>query len=182
MMNKRHTLSGYTLIELMLVVAIIGILASIAIPSFQSYQLRARRGESYANLPAIARLQNAYFGEYGSYISIAVPQPGGGLSPAKRDFTPVAAAAFAPLGWVPEGDVYFDYDTNTTCGCTDCFTSTAYGDADADGFVAVTMYVHPSPSTGVVCNSGAFGFATPLDTGGTPLFDHVAVNTAADDF
>lgn len=174
---------GFTLIEMMIVVAIIGILSSVAIPQFQNYQWKSRRSEGYANLSAIGRLQTAYYSEFRAYVdSGAAPHPGGGLpGPQKRPWTAAADAAFASLGWQPKGDVYYDYDSSTDCGCTDCFTASAYGDADGDGMVAVMEYVHPS-AVGATCPTGAFGFGTPLDSGGNPIFDAVAVNFATDDF
>ncbi len=52
-LNKRE---GFTLIELMIVVAIIGILAAIAIPNFLRFQLRAKAGEGKVNLAAMFTL------------------------------------------------------------------------------------------------------------------------------
>ena len=58
---------GFTLIELMIVVAIIGILAAIAIPNFLAYQARAKQSEAKTNLGGIYTSQVGYFGEYSSY-------------------------------------------------------------------------------------------------------------------
>jgi type IV pilus assembly protein PilA len=52
-MTQRRPQSGFTLIELMIVVAIIGILAAIAIPNFQRFQARARQSEVNVNLKSL---------------------------------------------------------------------------------------------------------------------------------
>ncbi len=54
---------GFTLIELMIVVAIIGILAAIAIPNFLKYQAKARQSEARINLGGIFVAEMAYYGE-----------------------------------------------------------------------------------------------------------------------
>ncbi|WP_181790619.1 prepilin-type N-terminal cleavage/methylation domain-containing protein [Myxococcus llanfairpwllgwyngyllgogerychwyrndrobwllllantysiliogogogochensis] len=60
---------GFTLIELMIVVAIIGILAAIAIPNFIRFQAKSKQSEAKTNLKAIFTAQKAYFGEKDKYVS-----------------------------------------------------------------------------------------------------------------
>src|SRR5262245_28242590 len=59
--------SGFTLIELMIVVAIIGILAAIAIPNFIKFQARSKQGEAKSNLKSLFTSQKSYYQEYDAY-------------------------------------------------------------------------------------------------------------------
>ena len=187
--RKRN--GGFTLIELMIVVAIIGVLASVAIPSFVNYQLTSKRSEAYANLASLAKSQKAYFAEFNEFVAVAAePSFTLGASPTKtkRDSTPINAA-FATVGWTPEGDVFFDYDTATptdpltgTCTCTEsCFTSTAYGNLDGDASLSVMLYTHPD-RLGNFCETGQGGNQSPPFTNGARMFDEVARVLVADDF
>src|SRR5688572_15081914 len=59
--------SGFTLIELMIVVAIIGILAAIAIPNFLKFQCKSKQSEAKTNLSGVFTAEKAFFGEYNTY-------------------------------------------------------------------------------------------------------------------
>jgi prepilin-type N-terminal cleavage/methylation domain-containing protein len=59
--------SGFTIIELMIVVAIIALLSIIAIPNFFSFLGKAKRAEAYMNLGSIYTAQKAYWIEHGHY-------------------------------------------------------------------------------------------------------------------
>jgi len=59
--------AGFTLIEMMVVVSIIGVISSIAIPGLQKYVYRAQRNEAYINLNGIFTAQKTYQADNGKY-------------------------------------------------------------------------------------------------------------------
>src|SRR5689334_8990379 len=123
---------GFTLIELMIVVAIIGILAAIAIPNFLQYQMKSRQSEAKTNLQAIRTSEIAFQAERGCYIGAAgegvvvpaagtktVPAPwGAGLGPAPvatvwcAGAGAVAAGNFKDMGFIATGNVNYRYSAD----------------------------------------------------------------------
>jgi type IV pilus assembly protein PilA len=125
-MRKLHTRKGgFTLIELMIVVAIIGILAAIAIPNFLMFQLRSKTGEAKTNLAAIRTAEEGYFAEFGQYIAQTAPVGNTALTSQKVAWT--TGTSFDTLGWAPEGSVFYQYAV-TVAGSS--YTADAQGDLD----------------------------------------------------
>jgi type IV pilus assembly protein PilA len=122
---KKNLAKGFTLIELMIVVAIIGILAAIAIPNFLKFQARARQSEAKVNLKGFFTSAKSYFAEYGAYQCGTC-----GFSPeAKNRY----AYSFDTSATIPAQDTL-----NNTCTATGgqqqpaAFTAFASGNIDAD--------------------------------------------------
>lgn len=94
---KKPSANGFTLMELMITVVIIGILASIAYPSYTRYIAETRRSDATINLLRIAAQQEKFFTECGTYTTnfngvISNPPPlprctGLGIGPTAATFT-----------------------------------------------------------------------------------------------
>jgi type IV pilus assembly protein PilA len=67
-MNKKDE-KGFTLIELMIVIAIIGILAAIAIPQFSAYRVRSYNSAAQADLRNLATAEEAYYVDFSKYTN-----------------------------------------------------------------------------------------------------------------
>ncbi len=108
MRNKNQ--QGFTLIELMIVVAIVGILSAIAYPSYQEYVRRGHRAEARAGLLQAAQWMERSATAMGTY--------------------PLAAQFPASLKTVPNGR--YDISLNSTDGMAFTLTATAKGSQAGD--------------------------------------------------
>lgn len=110
-LKMRSGQGGFSLVELMIVVAIIGILAGLAVPKFNLFQAKARQSEAQANLSNIYTLQQSYFGSNDVYMA---------FSGVKKDNCSGGAA----LGFVPGNCKKLRYEyASTAAGAT--FRATA---------------------------------------------------------
>lgn len=79
---------GFSLVELMIVVAIIGILAALAIPRFQQFQAKSKQAEARSNLAHIYTLQLSYNGDNDTFSDSTPLTLGGGNSGANSVNSP----------------------------------------------------------------------------------------------
>ncbi len=127
---------GFTLIELMITVAIVGILSSLAIPQYEAFLVRTKRAEMAMNLDGIRSVEIGYHAEWDVFTSCALTPP----SVPGRTAIPFGATITSDrdwnqLGWVPDGRVYGQYsiDASDLVGELATFAADAFADIDGDG-------------------------------------------------
>ena len=112
---------GFTLVELMVVVAVIGILAAIVVPMFANVQARTRIAKAQADLRAVASAVSIYQARLG-----VLPATIGELATTVTDSNGVVVGPF--LGAVPTPPATWSYASLYTVNANGTFTLTASGD------------------------------------------------------
>jgi prepilin-type N-terminal cleavage/methylation domain-containing protein len=137
-LSRRNKQGGFTLIELMIVVAIIGILAAVAIPAFMDYMKKGKSSEAELQLAKIKTNAKANFNTDSSYpvvtaaltpTSPCCTQDAGGKKKCAVNATDWATASWQALDFQLDEPFYFQYSYT---GTANAYTATAVGDLDCD--------------------------------------------------
>ena len=123
--KARASEEGFSLVELMVVVAIIGILASLAVPRFRIFQAKARQSEAKSNLSHVYTLEQSYYGDEDTYVVIAA---------IGRTAAQCPATGSNAIGFKPEPCAEARYEYSVAAGGTgiaSSFTGTATTTATA---------------------------------------------------
>jgi prepilin-type N-terminal cleavage/methylation domain-containing protein len=133
----KRLMAGFTLVELMIVVVILGILAAVAIPAFTRYVKRSKTSEATGNLAKIYQGEVSYFQasaerqNRATFIS-ATANPSG--TPGTGKFTADVASwnvgEWRDIGFSLDTGSYYQYSAAASASE---FTATAVGDLDGDG-------------------------------------------------
>ena len=138
---QQRSRAGFTLIELMIVVAILGVLSTIAIPRYLAIQYQARRAEVPTLVDSLHTAQTAYHAATDKYLIVDTFVPRSTPNRYLEDWP--TGTDFAKLDWNPDGAVRGIYKIS---GDEDKeYQITGRSDVDGDGIMAEFYATQATP-------------------------------------
>lgn len=133
---SRHSRRGFTLVELVIAVAVVGILAAIAIPSWREMQARAKHAEAYDVLEGVRRSVASFDDSTGPFVGNPDYCPDGNPGRTTRGqwADNPKCTGFTGIALNMSGELYGSYRLVPTTG--DCYLAEAIFDVDGDGVLA----------------------------------------------
>jgi type IV pilus assembly protein PilA len=154
--NTNKGQSGFSLVELMVVVGIIGLLAAIAVPQFSKFQARARQSEAKAMLASIFTGEKSFFAEWNGYTA-SMNHAGVGTTGNKVRYDGGVGNGLAVCtGTYPPGAPGDAYVTVFTASNSATSSTAVYDLGAAMGQPAVVFA--GGGGTGLACDNGAKTF------------------------
>jgi prepilin-type N-terminal cleavage/methylation domain-containing protein len=173
--RNKVTKKGFTLLEMVIVVGVISILATVAITNYQSHQLRAKDKEAVSILRGLVQAQKQFYSDAGCYAWVMPTSGKMPPGPQKKQWQGQRPGAyigwgrqciaqwgaylsFAQLGFKPTSNlVYFIY----YCGADllktgPAFACVASGDLDGDGAINRWVYCSQKGILGMDCETGEY--------------------------
>jgi type IV pilus assembly protein PilE len=135
---------GFTLIELMVTTAIIGILASIAIPNYSAYVIKGKRAEAESTLVSFANAMEQWRLQNGSYCGAA----GAGCVTG----SPTIFSTKVPISG---GTATYNLTLSAVTATTYTLTATAIGNQAVDGNLSLTSTGTKTCTVASACLNGA---------------------------
>lgn len=112
---------GFTLVELMVVVAIIGLLSAVAIPNFQKYQARSKTSEAKLQLAAIYTAEASFYADYNMYAGCLRYM---GYDPSEESASRYFTTGFATMGTISPTALTSAVTSGLNTATTECDTGT----------------------------------------------------------
>ena len=148
MISLKKRQSGFTIVELLIVIVVIGILATLVIVTFSGIQQKARDSQRQTDINAVDSHLEAYYAEHGTYPSLSVLTSSGWMAANMKGLDPEALKD--PKG----GDIqatadatHYGYAAKAgTNACTDTGTGTT-ATSDCDNFTLTAKLESGDPYT-----------------------------------
>lgn len=167
---ERKRIAGFSLLELMTAVAVIGVLSAVAIPSYLGYVRRTRASEATENIATVFRLAAGYYnlehtagrGQTGDLVTACIVSSEGPVPGAPDNRKHVVAwgstTSFSELGFAADAPVQFAYEIVSAGGCDHepnqaLYSFRAMGDLDGDGVTSLFELAGGSSDTNSLLRS-----------------------------